>query len=152
MSSTPSNLPASTSKYSSDLQQVLSRAIAIASLPLNQLNSQLTTLQNRSSALDALHGKFTALQSALQGVSDAAVSTLAQVSDSSVISAQSSPTATPGSYTIHVANAGAHSSALSQDGLPAVQDPSTQSISAATSFTLTVGAALPLTITPASNT
>ena len=39
---TPGNLPPSSSQYSSDLQQVLSRSIAIASLPLTQLNSTLT--------------------------------------------------------------------------------------------------------------
>lgn len=151
MGTTPSSLPASTSKYSSDLQQVLSRSIAIASLPLNQLNRQLTTLQSRSSALDAVNGKFSSLLSALQGVSDAAVSTLAQVSSSSVLTAQSSSAASPGSYAIHVVSAGAPSSALSQGTLPTVQDPSTQSISASGSFTLTVGGT-PVTITPSANT
>ena len=108
MGSTPTTTPPSSSKYSSDLQQVLSRSIAIASLPLNQLNSQLTTLQNRSTALNSLNGKFSALQTALQGVSDAAVSSSAQVSDSSVLTAQSDSTAKPGSYAIHVVTAGAH--------------------------------------------
>ena len=42
MSTTPTTPTPSSSQYSSDLQQVLSRAIAIASLPLTQLNSQLT--------------------------------------------------------------------------------------------------------------
>ncbi len=151
MSSTPSTLQASTSKYSADLQQVLSRAIAIASLPLNQLNSQLTTLQNRSTALNSLNGKFAALQSALQGVSNAVVSASAQVSDSSVLTAQSDATAKAGSYAIHVVTAGAPSSALSQGTLPVVTDPSTQSISAASSFTLTVDGT-PVTVTPAANT
>jgi flagellar hook-associated protein 2 len=151
MSSTPSSLPASTSKYSADLQQVLSRSIAIASLPLNQLNSQLTSLQDRSTALNSLNGKFAALQTALQGVSTAVVSTSTQVSDNSVLTAQSSPTALPGSYLIHVASLGSPSSALSLDTLPAVQDPSTQSITGATSLTLTVNGT-PVTITPSGNT
>jgi flagellar hook-associated protein 2 len=151
MGSTPSSLPASTSKYSSDLQQVLSRSIAIASLPLNLLNNQLTILQNRSTALDSLNGKFAALLTALQGVSSAAVSTSAQLSANGVLTAQSDSTSLPGSYTIHVVNAGAASSAISQSALPAVQDPSTQSISAATSFTLTVGGT-PFTVTPSANT
>src|ERR1041384_878175 len=104
--STPPTTPApSASKYSSDLQQVLARAVAIASLPLTQLNGQLTTLQSRSTALTSLNGKFTALQSALQGVSDAAVSSSAQVTDNSVISAHSDATARPGSYAIHVVSA-----------------------------------------------
>ena len=141
----------SSSKYSTDLQQVLSRAVAIASLPLNQLNSQLTDLQNRSTALNSLNGKFTALQTALQGVSSAAFSASAQVTDSSVLTAHSDSTAKAGSYAIHVVTAGAPSSALSQATLPTVQDPSTQSISAATSYTLTV-AGTPVTVTPSANT
>jgi len=149
--STTSTTPApSSSKYSSDLQQVLSRAVAIASLPLTQLNGQLTTLQNRSTALNSLNGKFTALQSALQGVSDAVVSSSALVSDHSVITAQTDATTKPGSYSIHVVTAGSSSNALSLNTLPTVTDPFTQSISTATSFTLTVGGT-PVTVTPAAN-
>lgn len=139
------------SRYSSDLQQVLSRSIAIASLPLDQLNSQLTTLQGRSTALDSLDGKFAALLTALQGVSSAAVSTSAQVSDSSVIAAHSDSTALPGSYAIHVVSAGSTTSAVSNSGLPAVQDPSTQSITTASSLTLTVDGTA-VTISPSANT
>ncbi len=140
----------STSLYSSDLQQVLSRSIAIASLPLDQLNNQLTGLQNRSTELNTINGKFTALQTALQGVSSAAASTSGQVSDSSVIAAHSASTALPGSYAIHVVSAGAPTSALSNTGLPTVSDPSTQSITTAGSLTLTVGGT-PFTITPSAN-
>ena len=151
-STTPSQ-PPSSSQYSSDLQQVLSRAIAIASLPLTQLNNQLTTLQSRSTALDSLNGKFSALQTALQSVSNATTSTSAQVSDSSVITAQSDSTAQPGTYAIHVKSAGSPSSTFSQGlpAVPAVQDPSTQSITSASSLTLTVGGT-PVTINPSANT
>jgi flagellar hook-associated protein 2 len=149
MSSTVNSTP-STSQYSSDLQQVLSRAIAIASLPLDQLNSNLTTLQNRSTELNTLNGKFQALLTAVQGISSATDSTTAQVSNSSVIAAHSDATALPGTYAIHVVSAGAFSSALSNSSLPAVQDPSTQSITSATSLTLTVGGT-PVTITPSAN-
>jgi flagellar hook-associated protein 2 len=149
MSST--NLTPATSPYSSDLQQVLTRAIAIASLPLTQLTSQLTTLQNRSSALDSLNGKFTALQTALQGVATAATSTSAQASDSSVLTAHSDATALPGSYAIHVVSPGAPTSALSNTGLSSVQDPSSQSIASASSLTLTVDGAQ-FTLTPSTNT
>ncbi len=151
MSSTSASTPPSSSSYSSDLQQVLSRAVAIASLPLTQLDSTLTNLQNRSAELQTLNGKFSAVQSAVQAISTAASSTNAQVSDSSVIAAQSDATAAAGSYAIHVVSAGAPSSALSQSTLPVVTDPSTQSISTATSFTLTVDNT-PVTITPAANT
>jgi len=141
----------SSSKYSTDLQQVLSRAVAIASLPLNQLNSQLSDLQNRSTALTSLNGKFSALQTALQGFSNSVVSSSAQVSNSSVLTAQSDSTAKAGTYAIHVISAGAPSSALSQDGLPGVQNPFNQSITTSGSLTLTVGGT-PVTVTPTSNT
>src|SRR5690242_9192933 len=150
MSSSSTNLTPATSPYSSDLQQVLSRAIAIASLPLNQLSSQLTTLQNRSAALDSLNGKFTALQTALQGVATAATSTSSQVSDSSIITAHSDSTALPGSYSIHVVSPGAPTTALSNTGLAAVQNPFSQSITSASSLTLTVDGTS-FTITPSSN-
>ncbi len=149
--STTSATPPSSSSYSSDLQQVLSRAIGIASLPLTQLNATLTDLQNRSTELNTVNGKFSAVQSAVQSLSTAVSSTNAQVSDSSVIAAQSDPTAAAGSYAIHVVDAGSPSSALSLNTLPAVQDPSTQSISTATSFTLTVDG-VPVTVTPSANT
>lgn len=151
--STTSTTPTapSTSSYSSDLQQVLSRSIAIASLPLNQLNATLTDLQNRSTELNTLNGKFSAVQSAVQSISTAASSTTAQVSDSSVIAAQSGATASAGSYTIHVVTAGSPSSALSQNTLPVVTNPATQSISTSSSFTLTVDGT-PVTVTPSANT
>jgi|SRR5665213_418869 len=149
-STTSASTPPSSSSYSSDLQQVLTRSIAIASLPLNQLNATLTDLQNRSTELNTLNGKFSAVQSAVQSLSTAVSSTSAQVSDSSVIAAQSDSTAVQGSYSIHVVSAGSPSSALSLSTLPAVTDPSTQSISSASSFTLTVGST-PVTITPSAN-
>jgi len=150
-STTSPTPPPSSSQYSADLQQVLSRSIAIASLPLTQLNSTLTDLQNRSTELQTLNGKFSAIQTAVQTLSTAVSSTTAQVSDSSVLTAQSDSTAVPASYTIHVANAGSPSSALSKSTLPAVTDPSTQSISSSSSFTLTVGST-PVTVTPSANT
>jgi flagellar hook-associated protein 2 len=149
-STTPTNLPPSSSQYSSDLQQVLSRSIAIASLPLTQLNNTLTDLQNRSTELQTLNGKFSSVQTAVQAISTAVSSTNAQVSDSSVLTAQSDSTAVAGSYTIHVVTAGSPSSALSKSTLPAVQDPTTQSITTSGSLTLTVGGT-PVTITPAAN-
>ncbi len=151
MSTTSATPPPSSSQYSNDLQQVLSRSIAIASLPLNQLNATLTDLQNRSTALQTLNGKFSSVQSAIQAISTAVSSTNAQVSDTTVIAAQSDATAAAGSYTIHVVTAGAPSSALSKNTLPTVSNPSTQSISTSSSFTLTVGGT-PVTITPSGNT
>jgi flagellar hook-associated protein 2 len=149
--STPATPPPSSSQYSADLQQVLTRSIAIASLPLTQLNNTLTDLQNRSTELNTLNGKFSAIQTAVQSLSTAVSSTTAQASDTSVLTAQSDSTAVPGSYTIHVVTAGSPSNALSLSTLPAVTNPGTQSISTSSSFTLTVGGT-PVTITPSGDT
>ena len=149
--SSNSNIFTGTSRYSSDLQQVLTRAISIASLPLNLLNNQLTTLQSRSDALNSLDGKFAAVLSAVQGISTAADSTTASVSDTDIVAAHSDPSALPGTYSIHVVSQGAPTSAMSLGTLPAVTDPSIQSITTSGSLTLTVGGT-PFTITPASNT
>jgi len=139
------------SRYSSDLQQVLTRAVKIASLPLNLLNNRLSTLQSRSDALNSLDGKFAAVLSAVQGISTAADSTKASVSNTSVVAAHSDPTALPGTYSIHVVSQGAPTSAVSLGTLPTITDPSTQSITTSGSLTLTVGGT-PFTITPNSNT
>jgi flagellar hook-associated protein 2 len=149
--SSNSSIFTGSSRYSSDLQQVLTRAVKIASLPLNLLDNQLTTLQSRSDALNSLDGKFAAVLSAVQGISTAADSTKASVSDTSVLAAHSDPTALPGTYSIHVVSQGAPTSAMSLGTLPTVTDPSTQSITTAGSLTLTVGGT-PFTITPSSNT
>ena len=133
--SSNSNIFTGTSRYSSDLQQVLTRAVSIASLPLNLLNSQLNTLQGRSDALNSLDGKFAAVLSAVQGISTAADSTTASVSDTDIVAAHSDPTALPGTYSIHVVSQGAPTSAMSLGTLPAVTDPTTQSITTSSSLT-----------------
>ena len=149
--SSNSNIFTGSSRYSSDLQQVLTRAVSIASLPLNLLNNQLNTLQGRSDALNSLDGKFAAVLSAVQGISTAADSTTSSVSDPDIVAAHSDPTALPGTYSIHVVSQGAPTSAMSLGTLPTVTDPSTQSITTSGSLTLTVGGT-PFTITPASLT
>lgn len=148
MSSTPTTF-AGTSKYSSDLQQVLSRAVAIASLPLTQLNSQLSTLQSRSSAIDTLNTNFTAIQTAL-GKLGSGSSSSATVSDPTIVSAHTDPATLPGTYTLNVIDPGSPSTTLSLDGLTTVTDPSSQSITTATSLSLTVNGAS-FTIAPADN-
>src|SRR5258706_6622844 len=149
--SSNSSIYTGSSRYSSDLQQVLNRAVAIASLPLTLLNNQLSTLQSRSSALDSVDGKFSSLLSAVQGISTAADSTTASVSNNTVVAAHSDPTALPGTYSIHVVSQGAPTRAMSLGTLPTVTDPTTQSITTSPSLTLTVGGT-PFTITPSSLT
>jgi len=141
------------SRYSSDFQSLINRAVAIASLPLGQLTAAKTTLEAESSALGTLNTKFTSLQSAITsletatGISSYAVS----VSNGLVVSASASTGATAGTYSIEVTSLGSNTSTMSKAGLTTVTDPSTQNISSASDFTLTVNGT-PHTITPSGTT
>ncbi len=142
------------SRYASDFQSVIDRAVAIASLPLAQLQTQRTTLSDRSNAFSALDKAFTALQTAISGLNSSAASNslAASVSDSTVLTATAGSGALKGSYTIDVTSIGSYSGAMSKDGLTAVTDPVRQSISTAASLTLTIVSdttSTDYTITPA---
>lgn len=140
------------SKFASSLQQVLTREIGIASLPLNSLQAGLTTLNNKQSALQGVDTAFTSLQSAVSALQSTVSSGLlsASVSDNSIASAQLGSSATPGTYSINVQSLGSYSTALSVAGATAVSDPTSQGISSSSPLTLTVGSDT-FTITPASS-
>jgi len=139
------------SKFAASLQQVLTRAVGIASLPLNNLQAELTTLQSQQSAVTSLNSTFSALQQSVTSLQTTVTSGLlnSSVSDASVVSANIQTGALAGTYSIDVSNLGAYSTALSNAGPTAVTDPTTGGISSDTSFTLTVGTTT-TTIKPAS--
>ena len=150
-----------TSQYSSDFDQLIQRDVEIASLPIAQMQSDVTDLTNQSSELNTLSGLFTSLQTSISDLNNAVESgsLSATVSDTSVLSATVSAGAIDGAtYTVEVANPGSYTEALSnaQGVAPAiVTKPATQTISSRTSpsYTLTVDSASgPATyaITPAS--
>lgn len=146
--------PASTftgsSSFGPDLQAALSRAISIASLPIQQMTADKQSIDDRASELSTLTGLFNTLQTSLQSLASGSGSKVlaATVSDPTVFQASINGTPLQGSYTIQVLDPGSSSSALSNAGSTPVTDPSTQNISSATSFTLTVGSNT-YTITPA---
>ncbi len=139
------------SNFASSLQQVLTRAVGIASLPLQSDEVQLNSSQTTYSDLQGLDTAFTTLQQSVSSLQNALTSNLvtASVSDSSV-SATVGSGASPGAYTISVDSLGAYSSALSSAGSSPVTDPATQSISDSSTFTLAIGGTT-TTITPASS-
>ncbi len=139
------------SNFAGSLQQVLTRAVGIASLPLDADQATLTSLHTTQSDLQGLDTAFTTLQQSVSSLQTTLSSNLLSpsVSDSTV-SATVGPAATTGTYTISVGALGAYSTALSIAGSTPVTDPSTQGISSSATFTLTVGAAT-TTITPASS-
>jgi flagellar hook-associated protein 2 len=153
MGTTPATFNGS-STYAADLQQTITHAVAVASIPLNQLNANVTTLQGQSSELSYLESGFTLIQNAIQSLTTASNggSLSASVGDSTVATAtlDSSASATAGTYTLNVISPGSPTTSLSNTGLPTVTDPSSTSISTSSSFTLTVNGS-PFSINPSTN-
>ena len=109
------------SKFASSLQQVLTRAEGIASLPLDSLNAGLTTLQNQQSAASSLNSTFSSLQQSIASLQTSLCFQFASsaemprvVSDGSVVSATIGHGALAGTYSIEAEQPrGPYSTALS---------------------------------------
>jgi flagellar hook-associated protein 2 len=136
----PQTSTTGSSSFASDLQASVNRALQIASLPMQALQADQSTISSQSSELTTLGGLFNSLQTSLQGITSGTGNNAlqAQVGDKSVISANVTGSALAGTYTVQVLNAGSSSSAISNSAT-AVADPTSQNISSSTSFTLTVG-------------
>ncbi len=103
------------SSYSADFQNVVTRAVAIASMPITQLTKDQTTLSSQSTELQTLDGKFAAVQTAIETISGALDGSSFQTSasDDSVAAATVSTGATEGYYAIQVNDIGAYATSLS---------------------------------------
>jgi flagellar hook-associated protein 2 len=139
------------SKFASSLQQVLSRAVGIAALPVDTLEAGLTTLTDKQSALQGLDAAFLSLRQSVTSVQTALSSSLlnSSLSNAGVVTANLQSGASAGTYTVEVLNLGAYSTALTIAGGSPVADPSTSGIGSAGNFTLSVGG-VDTTITPSS--
>src|ERR1039458_804305 len=124
--SNPTGIFTGTSAYSQDFQNVINRAVAIASLPITLLTNQQTTLTNQSNELSTIDTKFTALQTAVQGISDAmsGSSYQATISDPTSVSASVSDGVAEGVYSINVENVGSYATSLSTNTWDSTADPS----------------------------
>lgn len=162
MGTTPSALSSTstatfngTSQYAGDLQQAINQAVAVASIPLTQLQDNVSTLQSESSELTTLQNDFTGLQTAVQqlssGTGNGALSATASDTNVASVSVDTSLASTPGTYSLNVISVGSPTTTLSNNGLPTVTDPNQTSISSSGTFTLTVGSNN-YTITPSSDT
>jgi flagellar hook-associated protein 2 len=139
------------SRYSTDFQQIINRSVAIASLPMVQMQTQKIALGDQSKALTAMDAKFTSLQSVITGLGSATASYNSLVSDTTIASASAGSGAFQGVYSLEVVALGSYTSAMSADALPVVTDPSATSISSSANFTLTVDGT-EYDIAPAANT
>src|SRR5579883_2251276 len=139
VSSIPSNLFTGTSGFASTLSQVLTRAEAIAALPVQSMQATLTDLNNRHSALQGVDTVFAALQSSVQYLQSTVTAGVlsSSVSDGSV-TVNVASNATPANYSILVNSVGSFSSALSSAGSTPVSDPSSGGISSSNTYTLTI--------------
>jgi flagellar hook-associated protein 2 len=111
---------AGTSEYSADLQDVITRAVAIATMPITQLQNQQTFLTGQSDALTTLDTDFTNLQTAVAGIGTAmsGSSFNADVSNadgtaSTAVAATLSDGAAQGVYAIDVKDIGAYATSMS---------------------------------------
>ena len=142
-----------TSQYAGDLQKAINFAVTAASIPLAQLQDNVTLLQTQSNQVSNLQSDFAAVQTAIQNLSSSggsgSYSGTSSNTNVATVTVASSSVVSPGTYTLNITNPGSRSSAISSSSLPVVTDPSTQSISNSTSFTLTVGGVLtPITVPP----
>jgi flagellar hook-associated protein 2 len=139
-SSTTSSSFTGSSSYSADLQSAISRAVGLASLPLQVLQNQQNSLTNQQSEIGTVTSKFSSLQTALDNVNSAVGtgSFSASSSTSGVATAYAGAGVRVGSYSLTVLGTGSHTNTLSQDGLTTVSDPSSGNISSSLALTLSV--------------
>jgi flagellar hook-associated protein 2 len=113
-SSNPTGIFTGTSAYSTDFQNVINRAVAIANLPINLLTNQQTALTNQSNELSTIDSLFGKLQTAVQGIGDAVggAAFTATSSNANEVTATLADGATEGVYSIQVDDIGAYATSL----------------------------------------
>lgn len=135
-----STLFTGSSRYASDFEAVIQRAVAISSLPLRQLQSNQTRLQDQSTAVQTLQQNLESVQAAVESLETAIGSGLLQATVSNVVAARAtlSSGAVAAVHTLAVDSVGSYANSLSKDsGVTKVTNPATGSITDQTTFTLT---------------
>ena len=125
------------SAYSQDLQAAVTRAVAIASLPIQLLNSQKTALSSQASDLSDIDSAFAKLQTAVQGLTSAmsGSSYQADVSNPDLVSVGLTNGAMEGNYSIEIDDIGAYATSMST----ATWDPTPSPLGGPTTYTLQIG-------------
>src|ERR1700735_4652631 len=111
----PQTSTTGSSSFASDLQASVNRALEIASLPMQALQADQTTISGQTTELSNLGGLFNSLQTSLQAIGSGTGNSALQaaVGDQSVVTASVTGSALPGTYNIQVLNAGSSSSSIS---------------------------------------
>ena len=93
----------------------MNRSIALASLPMQQLQNEQSLLTSQSTALSSLNTQFSGLQSAINSLNAASQNLITStVSDQTVLSANVAAGALTGSYTVTVIDPGSSSDCSKQ--------------------------------------
>ncbi|MEI9976900.1 MAG: flagellar filament capping protein FliD [Ignavibacteriota bacterium] len=127
------------STFSSSFQQVLQRAVSIASLPMQQVENEIGKLENQQTDLSTLQSNFSSLQNAVQAISTAMTGSVTTTSsDPDVVTATAQSNTLPGQYSIQVQQLGTSTTTVSNPTATPVTDPSVANISSSRNYTLTV--------------
>ncbi|MCX6631914.1 MAG: hypothetical protein NTW28_30265, partial [Candidatus Solibacter sp.] len=137
MGTTSSAVFKGASAFSSDFANVISRAVAIAGLPIQVLTKNKATLTTQSEELTKLDTKFTLLQTAVQNIAAAlgGPAFQASVSNSNVVDVNVADGAREGNYSIGVTSIGSYETSMSTANWNVAQVPA----GTPTTFTLVVG-------------
>jgi len=131
MGTTSSAIFTGSSQFSQDFANSITRSVNLASQPITQMQSDVTALQSQSDALSNTSGigsKFTALQNAVQAISQAMSGSSFQtdISNPSAVSATVADGAMEGTYSIDVQNIGTYATSLSASAWVNQPNPSGQ--------------------------
>jgi flagellar hook-associated protein 2 len=127
------------SQYSSDFQQILSRAVSIAQIPVTQLTDEQTQIDSEETALGDLNGAVGGLGSAVQTLGNlgSGQALAATTSDSSVVTATATGATSPVSYSI--TNVSSIAAAASESSLTGYPDGTTTTVSTTGTMKLVYG-------------
>jgi flagellar hook-associated protein 2 len=104
------------SQFSTDFQNVITRAVQIASLPMTQMTADKTDLSNQASALSSLDGIFKSLQTSVNDIQSATGDGALQatVSDSTKATATLGDGAMAGVYSVKIVDPGTFATSTTQ--------------------------------------
>lgn len=114
MGTTSSAIFNGNSRYSTDFQAVITRATAIATMPITQMQTDVANLTAQNTEMSTLGGLFTKLQTSVDTITNSlsGSSFQATVSDPTKLSATLGDGAIEGNYEIEVVDAGSYATSL----------------------------------------
>jgi len=140
------------SQYSSDLQSILTRAVQIAELPIQALQTQQADMVSRITALGNLQTDVNAMATSLTNLSTVAASrgVTATSSDSNTVTATVNGNLAPTTYTI--TNLTSIAAPASETSVNSFSDATATQVSASGTMTLKLGSqTATITLSPAAN-